>query len=123
MPAKLTLTEGHFYVIDGPWIEGLHRFSTNGPRVMIRIGYHVIRKGEKNWDYDAHQEARREAMRTKTKTTSRFLRQKPVAGIRSSKRLKQDPRNIEEGLQDEEPADGLVETDVSSCRRSSSRSL
>jgi len=123
MPAKLTLTEGHFYVIDGPWIEGLHRFSTNGPRVMIRIGYHVIRKGEKNWDYDAHQEARRDAMKTKTKTTSRSLRQKPVAGIRSSKRLKQDPKNIEEGLQDEEPADGLVETDVSSCRRSSSRSL
>jgi hypothetical protein len=57
-PYEINLSEGQHYVLMDDWVEGLHRFQCDVPRVMLRIGFGRFDEDGSRWDFADHLRAK-----------------------------------------------------------------
>ena len=87
---RITLKEGQYYIMKESWKNGIHRFQSDVPRTMIRIGYGVASEDGVQWSYAEHKKAKASqsgSTTKKRKATKSFGDIGPAPHTRTSARL------------------------------------
>ena len=55
---QITLKQGQYYIMNNPWKNGIHRFQSDVPRTMLRIGYGLTSEDGVQWSHAEHKKAK-----------------------------------------------------------------